>query len=136
MGLGRSAMAGIGGERHHDANRRGEGGGGGIKWKPLQQCGHGQCFPQMPPDRRVTGAVSNLWGTFAGRMRPWLKTPSLVSFGNASFVWFGAAGKACPDICLTLRGPLIIGPHISHIVVRRRWTRGTFEERQPCHGVA
>jgi hypothetical protein len=46
-----------------------------------------------------------------------LKPPSLVSFGNASFVWFGAPIKACPDICLTLRGALIIGPPISHIVV-------------------
>jgi hypothetical protein len=40
-------------------------------------------------------------------------------------VWFGAAGKACPDICLTLRGPLIIAPRISHIVVKRRCTHGT-----------
>jgi large subunit ribosomal protein L28 len=43
-------------------------------------------------------------------------------------VWFGAAIKACPDICLTLPGPLIIAPRISHIVVKRRCTRGTFEE--------
>jgi hypothetical protein len=33
-------MAGIGGKSRHDANRRGEGGGSGIKRKPLRQHGH------------------------------------------------------------------------------------------------
>src|SRR5580704_3372884 len=129
--LSRGDMAGIGGERRHDANRRGEGGGGGSKRNPIRQRGHWRCFPHMPPAWRVTGAVSNLWGTYAGRIRPWLvwpwlEPPSPVSFWNASFVWFGAAAKAISDICLTISSPLIIGPRISHIVVRRRLPRRGF----------
>jgi hypothetical protein len=40
MRLGGGDMARIGGKCRHDANRGGEGGGGGIKRKPLRQHGH------------------------------------------------------------------------------------------------
>jgi hypothetical protein len=39
-------MAGVGGKRRHDANRRAEGGRGSIEGKPLQQHRHWQCFPR------------------------------------------------------------------------------------------
>src|SRR5579862_1616874 len=83
----------------------------------------------FPKCRRIGGSLAR-FRTYGGPLPagygPSMKPPSLSSFGNTSFVWFGAAIKPCPDICLTLRGPLIIGPPISHIVVRRRWPRRDF----------
>src|ERR1700684_1929927 len=73
-------------------------------------------FPRMPPDRRKF-----LRHKRCGSALAW--NPVIVLSENASFLWFGVTVRGLLD---AQDGPYYRSGANPHLVVNRRWKRGTF----------